>query len=47
MVAEMMGNADKYRGFAEKCMDEYNLDGWTVPDLIDPDDISVVMKNVK
>jgi 4-hydroxyphenylacetate 3-monooxygenase len=46
MVAEMMGQADKYKGFAEKCMDEYNLDGWTVPDLMNPDDISAVMKNV-
>ena len=44
MVAEMMGQADKYRGFAEQCMDEYNLDGWTVPDLINPDDINIVMK---
>ncbi len=26
-------------------MAEYDLDGWTVPDLINPDDISVVMKN--
>jgi 4-hydroxyphenylacetate 3-monooxygenase len=43
-VAEMMGQAQKYKGFAERCMDEYNLDGWTVPDLIDPDDISVVLK---
>jgi 4-hydroxyphenylacetate 3-monooxygenase len=32
------------RGFAEQCMAEYGLDGWTVPDLIDPDDVSVVMK---
>jgi 4-hydroxyphenylacetate 3-monooxygenase len=47
MVAEMMGNADRYRGFAEQCMDEYNLDGWTVPDLINPDDISVVMKKAR
>src|SRR4029077_6886244 len=28
----------------EQCMAEYDLDGWTVPDLINPDDISVVMK---
>ena len=25
-------------------MAEYDLDGWTVPDLINPDDVSVVMK---
>ena len=25
-------------------MAEYDLDGWTVPDLINPDDVSAVMK---
>jgi 4-hydroxyphenylacetate 3-monooxygenase len=44
MVADMMGQSAKYKGFAEQCMNEYNLDGWTVPDLINPDDFSAVMK---
>jgi hypothetical protein len=26
-------------------MAEYDLDGWTVPDLINSDDINVIMKN--
>ena len=43
-AAEMMGQAKKYKGFAEACMAEYDLDGWTVPDLVDPDDISIVLK---
>jgi 4-hydroxyphenylacetate 3-monooxygenase len=43
-VAEMTGNSARYQGFAEECMAEYDLNGWTVPDLINPDDISVVMK---
>jgi 4-hydroxyphenylacetate 3-monooxygenase len=30
------GNADKFKGFAEECMAEYDLDGWKVPDLTDP-----------
>ena len=47
LVAEMMGEAKKMKGFAEQCMSEYDLDGWNVPDLINPDDISLVMKNVK
>src|SRR5262252_2924293 len=34
------GNAAKFKGFAEQCMAEYDLDGWTAPDLIDPDDLS-------
>jgi len=45
-VADMMGQSAKYKGFAEQCMAEYDLNGWTVPDLINPDDINVVMKNV-
>jgi 4-hydroxyphenylacetate 3-monooxygenase len=38
-----MGKAEQYKGFAEDCMAEYDLDGWTVPDLINPDEISMVM----
>src|SRR5271154_1129023 len=45
MVADQLGQSAKYKGFAEQCMAEYDLDGWTVPDLINPNDISVVMKN--
>jgi aromatic ring hydroxylase len=41
------GNAAKFKGFAEQCMAEYDLDGWTVPDLINPDDFSVHKKRGK
>ena len=34
------GNADKFKGFAEQCMAEYDLDGWRVPDLSDPGELS-------
>ena len=34
------GNADKFKGFAEECMAEYDLDGWRVPDLTDPGELS-------
>lgn len=27
------GQLDQYKGFAEQCLEEYDLDGWTVPDL--------------
>ena len=40
----MSGAAAKYKGFAEACMAEYDLNGWTTPDLITPSDVSVVMK---
>jgi hypothetical protein len=46
-VATALGQVDKYKGFAEQCMAEYDLDGWTVPDLINPDDVHVHMKKFK
>ena len=30
----------QFKGFAEECMAEYDLDGWTVPDLTDPGALS-------
>jgi len=44
MVADATGQSAQYKGFAEKCMSEYDLDGWTTPDLISSDDINVIMK---
>ncbi len=35
--AQNSGSADAMKGFAEQCMSEYDLDGWTVPDLFNPD----------
>jgi 4-hydroxyphenylacetate 3-monooxygenase len=43
-AAEGSGAAARYKGFAEQCMAEYDLDGWTVPDLINPDDVSRIMR---
>jgi 4-hydroxyphenylacetate 3-monooxygenase len=40
MAAESGGFADQYRAFADKCMSEYDVRGWTVPDLISSDDVS-------
>jgi aromatic ring hydroxylase len=34
------GTAKNLQGFAEQCMAEYDLDGWKVPDLKDPDELS-------
>jgi 4-hydroxyphenylacetate 3-monooxygenase len=34
------GQVDAYKGFAEQCLAEYDLDGWTAPDLINPTDVS-------
>lgn len=41
------GATARFEGFAEECMAEYDLDGWTAPDLINPDDVNLFMKNVK
>jgi 4-hydroxyphenylacetate 3-monooxygenase len=38
--AQLSGQADAYKGFAEACMNEYDLDGWTAPDLINPVDVN-------
>jgi len=38
--AQAMGRADELKGFVEKCLSEYDLDGWKVPDLANPGDLS-------
>jgi aromatic ring hydroxylase len=38
--AQAMGVTDKLKVFAEQCMAEYDLDGWKVPDMQDPDELS-------
>lgn len=38
------GNADRFKGFAEQCMDEYDLNGWRVPDLSNPGEFSQHVK---
>jgi aromatic ring hydroxylase len=42
---EAAGLTEAYRHFAEQCLAEYDLDGWTVPDLVNPDDVSVIGKS--
>ena len=41
-MAKGDGTVDRMKGFAEQCMAEYDLDGWTVDDLINPDDINLI-----
>jgi 4-hydroxyphenylacetate 3-monooxygenase len=43
-MAQASGQAARFKGFAEQCMAEYDLDGWTVPDLITPDDVNLFLK---
>ena len=39
-AAEAQGTTDAMKGLAEACLNEYDLDGWTVPDLMGNDDVS-------
>jgi amino acid adenylation domain-containing protein len=39
------GTVDELKTFVETCMADYDLDGWTSPDLINPDDINFAAKN--
>jgi 4-hydroxyphenylacetate 3-monooxygenase len=40
LSAMSTGKAEEFKGFAEQCMAEYDLEGWTVPDLISATDVS-------
>lgn len=44
-TAMATGAAERYKGFAEQCMAEYDLTGWTVPDLINPDDVNLHLRS--
>jgi 4-hydroxyphenylacetate 3-monooxygenase len=39
-IAHATGLTERMRTFVQDCMAEYDLDGWTAPDLINPDDVS-------
>jgi 4-hydroxyphenylacetate 3-monooxygenase len=43
-AAQAQGTTSMMTGFADQCMSEYDLDGWTVPDLINNDDVSIFLK---
>ena len=47
LVAEASGAASRYREFAEACMAEYDLNGWVAPDLVNPDDVSLIMQRTR
>lgn len=40
-AATARGGVGEMKGFADKFLSEYDLDGWTVPDLIGNDDVKV------
>lgn len=36
------GQYERWKAFADSCMAEYDLDGWTVPDLVNPADVAML-----
>jgi len=40
--AQSSGDLERMKGFADRCMSEYDLDGWTAPDLVSPHDVSAL-----
>ncbi len=41
-IATRLGDLDRFKRYADQYMDEYDLHGWTVDDMIGPEDISVL-----
>ena len=44
-MAQGDGTVGRLKEFVEQCMSEYDLDGWTSPDLVNPDDVNVLGKD--
>jgi len=40
------GQLDSYTAFVDHCLEEYNLDGWTVPDLASYEDLQQIRNDV-
>jgi 4-hydroxyphenylacetate 3-monooxygenase len=43
-MAQASGLLGRMRSFADQCMAEYDLEGWTAPDLITPHDVNLFLK---
>ena len=39
-----LGEMERMKHLVDKCMGEYDINGWTVPDLINNDDVSVLRR---
>lgn len=46
-AAQGDGLLERCRGMVDTCMSEYDLKGWTAPDLINPSDVSLVNKRLR
>ena len=45
-IEEATGDLDRMKGLAETCMGDYDLNGWTGSDLINPDDVNVIKRGL-
>lgn len=45
VIGTHSGRTAAMKAFADKCMGEYDLKGWTAPDLINPDNVSTVRRS--
>jgi len=41
-AAEAMGVMEQMEAMVDTCMSEYDLDGWTLPGFVNPDDVSLI-----
>jgi 4-hydroxyphenylacetate 3-monooxygenase len=46
LYADATGRSEELKAFVDRCLAEYDMDGWTVDDLINPDDVNQVGKLV-
>ena len=46
LVADVTGASARYKGCAEQCMAEYNLDGWLAPDMVATDELRAIGRKV-
>jgi 4-hydroxyphenylacetate 3-monooxygenase len=43
--AQNYGQAEELKAFVDQCLNEYDLNGWTSPDLVNADDFSSLIDN--
>jgi len=41
MAANMTGDTEALKSFVDRCLSEYDMDGWTIPGMVNPDDVNV------
>lgn len=45
-AAQATGQLDSLKAFTDQCLNEYDLDGWKAPDLINPSDVNLFMNRL-